>query len=239
MRAAWAGLCCVLIASGPALARDITGARFTDPVTHYAHGILGDGIEYSGMTLRLSDRRSYEIRFRPGTRVFEDIAPRLWDVTGDGRPEVVVIETDPAQGAQLAIYGLGADGTPARLAATPHIGQPNRWLAPIGAADLDGDGRIEIAYIDRPHLTRRLRVWRYENGGLTHLADLDGLSNHRIGWDFIPGGIRDCGQGPEMVTADGDWHRVMVTTYRNGRLASRATGPYTGPGSLDAALGCD
>jgi hypothetical protein len=46
------------------------------------------------------------------------------------------------------------------LAATPHIGSANRWLAPIGAADLDGDGRVEIAYVDRPHLARTLRIWR-------------------------------------------------------------------------------
>lgn len=239
MRAVRAGLCCALMASGPALARDITNARFLGPVTHYTHGILGDAVEYSGLMLRLSDRRSYEIRFRPGTRVFEDIAPRLWDVTGDGRPEVVVIETDPPQGAQLAIYGLDADDMPAKLAATPHIGQRNRWLAPIGAADLDGDGHIEIAYIDRPHLARTLRIWRFRDGTLSQVATIDGFTNHKIGWDFIPGGIRDCGQGPEMVTADGGWAQVMATTYRDGQLASRAIGPYTGPGSLDTALNCE
>lgn len=234
----WAGLCCAALMAGAAQARDITEARFADPTTHYAHGILGDTVEYSAMLLRLSDGSSFRIGFAPGTRLFEDIAPRLWDVSGDGAPEVVVIETDPPQGAQLSIYGLNADGMPAKLTSTPHIGRTNRWLSPIGAADLDGDGAIEIAYIDRPHLAKTLRIWRYDNGKLRHLADLEGLTNHKIGWDFIPGGIRDCGQGPEIVTADGAWARIMATTFRDGQFSSRAIGSYTGPADLDAALNC-
>ena len=37
-------------------------------------------------------------------------------------------------------------------------------LAPLGAADLDGDGKIELAYIDRPHLAKILRIWRFDDG---------------------------------------------------------------------------
>ena len=118
----------------------------------------------------------------PASYVFEDIAPRLWDVTGDGLPEVVVIETDVARGAALAIYGPNG-----KLAETPHIGRTNRWLAPIGAADLNGDGIIEIAYIDRPHLAKELRVWSFVNGDLRPLPRASGLTNHRIGEDFISG----------------------------------------------------
>lgn len=38
---------------------------------------------------------------------------------------------------------------------------------------------------------------------------LPGLTNHRIGEDVISGGLRDCGQGPELVLASSDWTRLM------------------------------
>jgi hypothetical protein len=56
--------------------------------------------------------------------------------------------------------GASAPMQPVPLASTPWIGQRFRWLAPVAAADLDGDGAMELAYVDRPHLARTLRVWR-------------------------------------------------------------------------------
>jgi hypothetical protein len=52
---------------------------------------------------------------------------------------------------------------------------------------LNGDGIIEIAYIDRPHLAKELRVWSFVNGDLRPLPRASGLTNHRIGEDFISG----------------------------------------------------
>ncbi|MDP5216790.1 VCBS repeat-containing protein [Ruegeria sp. 2205SS24-7] len=215
---------------------EIVGARYIGPTRHYAHAVLGDDIEYSGLLVERSASDPYLIGFSEGGRVFEDLAPRLWDVTGDGAPEVVVIETDPAQGAQLAIYGL--DGNAVRkIAATPHIGTPFRWLAPVGAADLDGDGHIEIAYIDRPHLAKTLRIWRYSDGAFSEVAAIPGLTNHRIGQDFISGGLRDCGNGPELILASGDWSRVVALSYRETWIETDL-GPFTGPESLTSALAC-
>jgi hypothetical protein len=169
----------------------------------------------------------------PESRVFEDIAPRLADLDGDGAPEVITIESSVTKGARLAIYGQAG-----LIAATPFIGRSNRWLAPIGAADLDGDGAMEVAYIDRPHLARVLRVWRFEGGDLQHVADLQGLTNHRIGQDYISGGIRKCAGDAEMITANADWSRIMATRLVDGRLVAREIAPFMGRKSLDAALAC-
>lgn len=212
-------------------AQTISEAAFIDPTTRYAHGILGDAVEWGGLRF-VSGGSRYTVTL-PDSHVFEDVAPRLWDVTGDGAPEIVVVETDMRAGAALAIYN--ADG---KLAETPHIGRTNRWLAPIGAADLDGDGHIEIAYIDRPHLAKTLRVWRFIDGGLQPVTDLPGLTNHRIGEPDIGGGIRDCGNGPEMITASADWSRVMATTLQGGRLVSRPIGAHRDRGSFAIALDC-
>jgi len=144
-----------------------------------------------------------------------------------------VVESSLRAGARLAIHGPGG-----RIAATPHIGTRNRWLAPVRAADLDGDGHMEIAFVDRPHLAQVLRVWRFRDGALHHVADAGGLTNHKIGWDFIPGGIRHCGDGPEMITAQSGWSQIAATRLAGGALTSRPIAPYSGPNSLDAALAC-
>lgn len=216
-------------------------AWYDGPTTRYPHGVLGDTIEATRLhayseaavspcgdhTLTLSDEL-----------VFEDIAPRLADVNGDGLPEIIVVQSHQRLGAQLAIYRV-AEGEPGinLLATTPFIGRRNRWLAPIGAADLDGDGHVEIAYIDRPHLARTLRVWRFENDTLTEIAALEGLTNHRIGEDFITGGIRDCGSRPELITANADWSQVMATHLTDGALTTQPLAPFS-PSAVREALAC-
>nr|WP_090207782.1 VCBS repeat-containing protein [Yoonia litorea] len=221
----------VAVLATSACADGILSAEYTDPTDRYAHGVLGDAIEWGGLRLETTGGvRQFTL---PAERVFEDVAPRLVDLDLDGEPEVVVVETLAPEGAQLAIY----DAT-GKIAATPHIGRTNRWLAPIGATDLDGDGAVEIAYIDRPHLAKTLRVWRFVNGALEPVADLSGLTNHRIGERDIGGGIRDCGEGPEMITASADWSAVMATSLRGGQLQTRAIGPHRDRQSFDDALAC-
>lgn len=232
----FAGLLTAAVAlalSAPLAHADIASAEYAEPTTRYAHGVLGDDVEYGTLALTLDDGSGVTIQL-PQDRVFEDLAPRLVDVDQDGNAEVVVIESSASEGARLSIYDENG-----LVAATPHIGRSNRWLAPIGAADLDGDGHIELAYIDRPHLAKTLRVWRYKDGQLTQVASLPGLTNHRIGWDFIVGGIRDCGDGPEMITASGNWFENVATTFQNGELQSRVIGRYNGYESLNAALSCN
>ncbi len=214
------------------MAETISAARYTEPTTRYAHGVLGDAIEHGALELTLHDGSRRVIRL-PQERVFEDTEPRLADVDGDGRPEVIVVEAHLDQGARLSVYT--AQGL---LAATPYIGTANRWLAPVAAADLDGDGAVELAYIDRPHLARTLRIWRFTGGALREIAALDGLTNHRIGERDIAGGLRDCGSGPEMIVARADWQRLMAVTFDADSLRARDIGPHEGRQSFAAALAC-
>ena len=243
--AALAALILCWVGTVVAATETITAARFSIPTSRYAHGILGDAEEWGQLEIdvsrvsagSVSDRsvlRDTTYLFRlPVDHVFEDVAPRLLDVTGDGRPEVIVVETDVHQGAALAIY----DST-GKLAETPHIGQRNRWLAPIGAADLDSDGHIEIAYIDRPHLVKTLRIWRYQDRKLAQVANLPGLTNHRIGERDIAGRIRTCDGPPEMIVATADWTRLVAVQYQNGQIKTRDIGAHKGRASFAQALNC-
>lgn len=234
-RGAWMALCLWLAGLTPAMAQEAVAARYEGEVTRYPHGVLGDEIEYDTLVVTLSDGRVLRRRWQ-APLVFEDIAPRLWDVTGDGVPEVVTVESHADRGARLAIWEV-RQGDLQPLAATPFIGQRFRWLAPVGAADLDGDGAIEIAYVDRPHLAKTLRIWRYQNGTLTQVAAAEGFSNHRIGWDYIVGGLRVCGEGPEIVLPSGDWRHVMVVDLAAGSLERYASDPYS-PEMLTAVMEC-
>ena len=231
MRAIGAALLALIATDAPA--ETITAAHYIAPTGRYAHGILGDALEWGGLQVSLTDGGARRFHL-PRDHVFEDIAPRLVDVTGDGAPEVLVVETDVNRGAALAIYG--PEG---KITETPHIGQSNRWLAPIGAADLDGDGAVEIAYVDRPHLARVLRVWRFADGRLSEVAQMTGLTNHRIGERHISGGLRDCGAGPEMVLADADWERVVGVRLTGGQLTRRDIGPFAWAESFAKALACE
>lgn len=210
------------------------GARFEAPTDRYGHAIMGDLPEWGRLCLFLvGDQVCVTL---PDTRVFEDIAPRLADLDGDAVPEIIVVESSVDAGAALTVYRL--DGNRLSRIAAPAIGTRNRWLAPVAIADLDRDGAVEIAYIDRPHLAKRLRIWRYENHELSHVADANGLTNHRIGDPFITGGLRDCGAGPEIITANANWTRIMASRLIGGRIETRDVGTFSGAASVDAALAC-
>lgn len=233
-RGARMALCLWLAFPVAGVAQDAVSARYEGEVTRYPHGVLGDEVEYDTLAVTLSDGRVLRRRWE-APLVFEDVAPRLWDVTGDGRPEIVTVESHARRGARLAIWSVAGGGLDP-LVATPFIGQRFRWLAPVGAADLDGDGAIEIAYVDRPHLAKTLRIWRFADGALREVAAAPGVTNHRIGWDYIVGGLRDCGDGPEMVLANADWTRAVVATF-DGVIAVRDLGAYSAD-RIAGALDC-
>ena len=241
MRAAAAAL---VLAAGCAAADggagQIAAARYEAPDDVYPHRIMGSIREKRVLAVTLTGGREVRVDLREGPEpdhVFEDIAPRVADADGDGTPDVVVVETDPDLGAQLAVYALRR-GELVKAAATPHIGQRFRWLAPVGVADLDGDGVTDIAYIDRPHLARTLRVWSWAPGGLREVAALDGVTNHRIGDETIWGGIRDCGSGPEMIVADAGFAEVLAVRLDGARLEARPLGLRATPPGFARALSC-
>ena len=218
--------------AAPAAAQEIVAAELSLPTDRYDHAVLGDAVEWGGLDLTLASGQV--LRFTlPESRVFEDVTTRLADLDGDGDREVVVVETDIAQGAMLAVYDAAG-----RVAATAPFGETHRWLAPAGIADLDGDGRIEIAYVDRPHLARELVIVRLDGATLVELARLPGLTNHRIGDSVIRGGLCDCGTGPELRLADPGWTTALRVTFQDGSLTVQPLGAISGPQGLDAAMAC-
>ncbi|MGI9394379.1 MAG: FG-GAP repeat domain-containing protein [Boseongicola sp.] len=241
---AWPALACDYPGPPPnssdarAEAGDIRWAGYSDATDRYRHGVLGDALEAGGLRVEAGTQGPCELAvILPEHSVFEDTGPRIADLDGDGRNEVIVVESHRDRGAALAVYGFRG-GKLTKLAATPNIGRSNRWLAPIGIADLDGDGFVEIAYVDRPHLAKTLRVWRWKESGLTEVAAAVGVTNHRIGERDIAGGIRDCGDGPEMIVADAEWQNVLAVRFDGTGFGQRVLGTHKGRSSFANAMAC-
>lgn len=241
-RLAWV-FCAFCAHAAPAPAQTLTplAARLTDPTDRYPHNVLGHLRGFAALEADLPGGAMARLTL-PETRVFEDVAPRLWDVDGDGRAEVVVVESDRDLGARLTAWTVRGEavGAPELVlrAAGDFIGRRFRWLALAGIADFTGDGRPEIALVEMPHLARRLVLVGLRGARFEPLAQLDGVSNHRIGEAFITGGLRDCGAGPELLLPAADWRRVLRITFDGSRLVARDHGAFTGTGALATMLTC-
>ena len=210
-------------------------AEFLGPTDRYPHGVLGDDLEWSALRL-VQGARALTVTL-PTTRVFEDLAPRII-TTPSGRNLAMVVQSDARLGARLALYDIGG-----LVVATPFIGHRFRWLAPVGAADLDGDGQLELAFVDRPHLRKTLRLFRLSERGrqlrLTPVAEMSGVSNHQIGWDYIASGIRDCGSdAPQIIVPDATYQTLLSVRFDGKTLTSARLGAYAGRAAVSAHLRC-
>ena len=224
-------------AAPPPLAAACYGAA----VRRYGHDVLGPTPEWSRIVVQLADGRSATADL-PAPAVFEDLAPRALPLPG-GRMALVAVESAPGIGARLALWELreAPNGAPRlqRLTAAPPIGRGFRWLAPAAWADLDGDGAVELAWVETPHLRGILRIARLHLDGaaarLEEIAATPGFSNHRIGAAHIDGAVADCGRGPEILLPDLARRRARAV-----RLAP--TGPEIrdlGPFNAGERITCD
>jgi hypothetical protein len=218
-------------------ARNIREAWLTRPTRRYAHGVLGDDIEAGGLAVSDAGGRRVEL-ILPESEVFEDRMARLLDLDGDGRDEIIVVHTYADRGASLAIYGLFGERETerlARLAESPPIGRPQRWLNPAAAGDFDGDGQTEIAWVETPHLEGVLKVARLAGAGetrrLVQIAAARGFSNHAAGSRILQQAVSFDWNGDgraDIVLPDAARKALVAVGLRDGKLVPLARMPIGG-----------
>ncbi len=157
----------------------VVEASYALPVERYGHWALGRPHEYARLTATTAGGRRLVFDL-PEDEVFEDLAPRIVRLAA-GEPEsLLTIVSHRANGARLVLLRSRGDRL-AIHAQGPPIGRPMRWLNPVGVADLDGDGRAEIAAVLTPHIGGTLTVYRQRGPDLVQVAALWGFSNHVFG----------------------------------------------------------
>jgi len=160
---------------------DIARAWLAEPTDRYDHGILGDKLEAGALVIVRRDGAQQTLKLKPDA-VFEDLEPRIADLDGDGRDEVVLIKSSLTQGSSLTVIGLRKNRYEI-VAETPPLGAPHRWLDVAGIADFTGAGNNtrQIAIVRQPHVVGELQLWRYDGRRLRQLASLPDVANHIAG----------------------------------------------------------
>jgi hypothetical protein len=145
----------------------------------YKHGVLGDLIEATSVTL---------IHTRPAVlakriitlhedNVIEGIAPLWSDMDGDGRREIVLTISDAQRGARYAVFD--EDGE--LIATSSAVGQGYRWRHQIAVAPFGPDGGTELAGVLTPHIGGVVEFYRLQEGKLVRTAQVKGFSSHLLG----------------------------------------------------------
>ena len=102
----------------------------------------------------------------------------------DGSEEIVLVEANALRGASLVVMGVEhTERGPILIerARSAFVGSTFRWLNPVGAADFDADGKLDLAMVLTPHIGGELQLLHYRPPSLVPYARALDVSNHRMG----------------------------------------------------------
>ena len=240
---------------------DIQWAWLGSPTLRYPHGALGSPTHAGSLhvlAVGANGKVQEVVLHLPLRKVFEDRIPRLVDLDDDGRDEIIVVESDALQGSALVVLGLrpvAKDKTAPleliELARSPSTGSTFRWLNPVGVADFDGDGRLDVASVTTPHIGGVLTLHHYRPPLLVPYAKAMDTSNHRMGAleQSLAVIVSPAGQRPTVIVPDmtqralhalrwaapGQWEEMQALTPLPDRV-ERMT-PIPGGACLHLANG--
>ncbi len=214
------------------VAEPIAHAHYANPVERYSHFALGKPHEYASLKATMRSGRTLTLQL-PHDEVFEDLTPRIVKLAATEPEAILAIVSQRDSGARLVLIEPRGDSL-VISAQSPAIGMPNRWLNPVAVADLDGDGRAEIAVVITPHIGGTLKIYRKHNKRLIEVASLEGFSNHEYGNAELNLSTSFSISGRTyLLIPDTTRLQLRIITLENDRLveAGRCTlaAPLTGP----------
>jgi len=153
----------------------------SDPTEQYQHGILGDRIEASSVTIvQLSDHPAVISKFSvPKDFVIESILPLWSDWDGDGEREIVLTLSNNTSGSKLVLYDENGNF----LAESLPIGKGFRWRHALDIASFGETGQRLLVDVQTPHIRGVVGFysWDKEQKVLKTEATLPEYSTHDIG----------------------------------------------------------
>ncbi|MDY0386996.1 MAG: hypothetical protein RBT65_07690 [Methanolobus sp.] len=151
----------------------------TGPTEDYKHGVLGDSIEASSITLieAAGTPAIAKIIDIPEGDVIEGIAPIWADLDGDGIREIIVTLSSAKEGARLVVFD--EDGN--IITSGPSAGTGQRWRHQIAVAAFGPEGETEIVDVLTPHIGGIAEFYRLEEDKLQVSSSLSGYSSHLAG----------------------------------------------------------
>jgi hypothetical protein len=189
---------------------DVAWAWLGSPTLRYPHRALGSPTHAASVHAVVKARtgawQAVELRL-PVHRVYEDRMVRIVDIDRDGSEELLLIEADAIRGAALVVLGVDHEAGAPRLverARSAFAGTPFRWLNPVGVADFDADGKLDLAMVRTPHIGGELQLLHYRPPSLVVYARALDVSNHRMGdvEQDLAVIVQAAGQRPTVVVPD-------------------------------------
>ncbi len=183
----------------------------TKPSNRYPHGIAGDELEATEITL-LETQPVLEVAIQsaiPGQGVVEGISPIWADFDGDGIREIIVTQSDSDQGAQVVVY----DESGKQVAEGPAVGRGNRWRHQIAVAPFGINGEVELAEVLTPHIGGIAGFYRLEDDSLNLVVQQEAVTSHPLYSRNLDMGLAADMDGdgqPELVVFDQQFEELKA-----------------------------
>ncbi|MGD9092010.1 MAG: hypothetical protein PVF74_04125 [Anaerolineales bacterium] len=172
----------------------------TGPTGRYDHGVLGDGLEASAVTIVETQplpgvSRTIAI---PPPAVIEGIAPIWADLNGDGSREIIITVSDGSRGARLVIFNEAGE----QISSGEPIGRGYRWRNQLAVAPFSPGGELELVDVLTPHIGGSVEYFHLEGQSLELVAQIPGYTSHVMGsrnLDMALSGDFDGDRGVEVL----------------------------------------